>query len=105
MDKSSRLERYRKYVDQEQLDKIYRSAEALRGIKVLHLNTIATGGGVAELLKGLTPLTDQLGIKHIRKVINLDEMSNKFTGHLVDMLQGGVPGAISQEQQQRYLDI
>lgn len=105
MDKSSRLERYRKYVDQEQLDKIYRRAEALRGIKVLHLNTTATGGGVAELLKGLTPLTDQLGIKHIRKVINLDEMSNKFTDHLVDMLQGGVPGAISQEQQQRYLDI
>ncbi len=55
MDKSSRLERYRKYVDQEQLDKIYRRAEALRGIKVLHLNTTATGGGVAELLKGLTP--------------------------------------------------
>jgi trehalose synthase len=105
VEQSSRLERYRQYVDQGLLDKIYRRAEALEGTTVLHLNTTAAGGGVAEILKGLTPLTDQLGIKHIRKVVQLDETSNQFTGRLVDMLQGNVPGDVPQEDQQRFLHV
>lgn len=69
------------------LARIYHAAESLTGVSVLHFNTTAHGGGVAELLESLLPLMEELGIPHSWKVIPLDEASNLFAAHLVDLLQ------------------
>src|SRR5437764_2170553 len=86
------------------LAQIYRAAESLAGLHVLHVNTTAQGGGVAELLHSLIPLMDELGIPHTWKVIPLDEASNLFAAHLVDLLQGIEHGSIPQEDQRVFLD-
>ncbi|MGZ3643490.1 MAG: glycosyltransferase [Ktedonobacteraceae bacterium] len=85
---SSILERYRGIVDESLIDQIYEVAHALAGLRVLHLNTTAQGGGVAEILNRLLPSMEELGIQHDWKVIALDEASGYFTAQLVDMLQG-----------------
>jgi trehalose synthase len=47
---------------------------------------------------------EELGIPHTRKVIPLDERSNQFAAHLVDLLQGIDNGDIPQADQQRFLE-
>ena len=104
MKRSPQLDRYRRYVGEVVLEGIYRAAASLAGVSVLHYNTTAEGGGVAELLESLLPLMEELGIPHKWKVIPLDEASNLFDAHLVDLLQGMEHGAIPQADQQVYLE-
>lgn len=104
MNRSSVLDRYEPYVGASLLETIYRKADRLKGSQILHINTTLAGGGVAEILEGLMPITDALGIKHRRKVINLDDKLNHFTDHLVDMLQGNEPGDISKQSRSIHLD-
>jgi trehalose synthase len=84
--------------------RIYSAADSLTGVSVLHVNTTAHGGGVAELLESLLPLMEELGIPHSWKVIQLDEASNLFAAHLVDLLQGMEHGAIPESDQHVFLE-
>src|SRR6266851_7617327 len=104
MNTSPMLDRYERYVGSSLLEDIYRKADSLKGVQILHINTTMTGGGVAEILEGLIPITDALGIKHRRKVINLDDELNRFTDHLVDMLQGNEPGDIPGQVKRTHLN-
>ncbi|HXZ03626.1 MAG TPA: glycosyltransferase [Ktedonobacteraceae bacterium] len=104
MKRAAQLDRYRRFTGEDVLARIYYAAESLAGVSVLHLNTTAHGGGVAELLESLLPLMEELGIPHNWKVIPMDEASNLFAAHLVDLLQGMEHGAISQADQQVFLE-
>jgi len=98
------LDRYQRFVGEDLLERIYRAAEPLSGLRILHVNTTAQGGGVAELLHSLIPVMDELGIINTWQVITLDEASNLFTAHLVDLLQGIEHGNIAKEDQHMFLD-
>ncbi len=104
MKRSPQLDRYRRFVGEDLLEQIYRSAEQLAGLHVLHINTTAQGGGVAELLHVLIPLMNELGIEHTWKVISLDEASNRFTAYIVDLLQGIEHGIVPEEDQRMLLE-
>ena len=104
MKRSTLLDRYARFVGEDLLAQVYRVAESLAGLHVLHVNTTAEGGGVAELLHALIPLMEELGIRHTWKVIPLDVASNLFTAHIVDLLQGIDHGDIPEEDQQVFLD-
>ncbi len=104
MRRSPRLDRYRRFVGEELLSHIYDLAASLAGLHILHFNTTAKGGGVAELLNSLLPVMEELGIKHTWKVIPLDEASERFTAHIVDLLQGIEHGDIPEEDQRLFLD-
>jgi len=86
------------------LARIYYAAESLAGASVLHINTTAHGGGVAELLESLLPLMEELGIPHSWKIISMDEASNLFDSHLVDLLQGMEHDDISEADQYVFLE-
>jgi len=103
MKRSPQLDRYTQYVDRTLLDSIYQKAETLTGLHILHLNTTATGGGVAEILSALTPVTEEFGIQQTRHIIELDEQSNRFTARLVDLLQGNVPGEVSDQERRIFI--
>ncbi|GHP01041.1 glycosyl transferase family 1 [Reticulibacter mediterranei] len=103
MKRSPQLDRYQQYVDKTLLDAIYQKAQALTGLHILHLNTTETGGGVAEILEALTPVTEEFGIEQDRHIIQLDEQSNHFTGRLVDLLQGNLPGDIPEKEKRIFL--
>jgi len=100
---SKQLERYKQFVGEEVIEHIYTLADELKGLRVAHFNTTAEGGGVAEILKKLLPLIDELGIEHTWRIVPLDEASNHFTAHLVDLLQGNQPGEIGEEDRRAYL--
>lgn len=101
---SKQLEQYRSLVDETVLTNIYALAKELEGQRVTHFNTTAEGGGVAEILKRLLPMIDELGIKHMWEVMPLDHESNHFTARLVDLLQGNEPGQINAEDRRMYLE-
>ncbi len=104
MRRSPRLDRYRRFVGEELLSHIYDVAASLAGLHILHYNTTAKGGGVAELLNSLLPVMEELGIEHTWKVIPLDEASERFTAHIVDLLQGIEHGDIPAKDQRLFLD-
>jgi len=56
------IEDYRPIVGEQRIDEILALAAPLKGARVLHLNATAYGGGVAELLSALVPLTRSVGI-------------------------------------------
>lgn len=104
MKQSVLLDRYRKYVDESVIGQIYDLARALATVRVLHLNTTAQGGGVAEILNELLPMMEELGIRHEWKIIPLDEASGYFTARLVDMLQGYESGTLPQKETEIFLE-
>ncbi len=104
MGTSPLLDRYKGIVSASLLEQIYEVAHSLAGLHVLHLNTTAEGGGVAEILSDLLPLAEELGIQHDWKVIPLDEDSGSFTARLVDMLQGYDTGAFPEAEKQVFLE-
>jgi trehalose synthase len=101
---SSLLDRYKGVVDESLIDQIYEVARSLAGVRVLHVNTTAQGGGVAEILNELLPLMEELGLKHDWNVISLDEASGYFTARLVDMLQGYDTGEFPEREKEVFLE-
>ncbi|MDP2180993.1 MAG: glycosyltransferase [Actinomycetota bacterium] len=57
-----RLEDYRGIVDDKILADLYRRASRLYERHVVHVNSTAAGGGVAEILYSLVPLTNDAGV-------------------------------------------
>jgi trehalose synthase len=104
MKNSPLLDRYKGLVSASLLTQIYEVAHALAGLHVLHVNTTAQGGGVAEILSDMLPLVEELGIQHDWKVITLDEASGSFTARLVDMLQGYDTGVFPEAEKQVFLE-
>jgi trehalose synthase len=102
--RSPQLDQYKHLVGENALAQIYRAAESLAGLHVLHVNTTAEGGGVAELLHSLLPLMEELGIFHTWKVIPLDEDSNLLAARLADLLQGIEHGSIPEADQRVFLE-
>src|SRR6266536_1215986 len=62
---SLQFDRYKRFVGEEMISRIYRMADELAGLHVLHLNTTYEGGGVAEILKVLIPLLEELWMRHL----------------------------------------
>jgi trehalose synthase len=104
MKNSPLLDRYNGLVSASLLTQIYEVAQPLAGLRVLHINTTAQGGGVAEILSDMLPLVEELGIQHDWKVITLDEASGSFTARLADMLQGYDMGAFPEAEKQVFLE-
>jgi trehalose synthase len=104
MKNSPLLDRYKGLVSASLLTQIYEVAHSLAGLHVLHVNTTAQGGGVAEILSDMIPQVEELGIQHNWKVITLDEVSGSFTARLVDMLQGYDTGAFPEAEKQVFLE-
>lgn len=61
--KCKSLQDYQRIIGGEFIDKINVMAEQLKGVRLLHLNATASGGGVAELLNSLVSLERGLWIE------------------------------------------
>jgi trehalose synthase len=53
---------YRSIVRRELYEELQDLSERLRGVRVLHVNATSFGGGVAEILYTLVPLTRDVGL-------------------------------------------
>ena len=82
------LEDYRKVIGDAKTDEIIELGKSLRGARVLHLNATAFGGGVAELLNGMIPLFQDLGIDAHWQVMDGSEEFFNATKLLHNGMQG-----------------
>ena len=64
-----RLDDYREAAGPDAVERLRKAAAPLTGAKVLHVNSTAFGGGVAELLFAQVPLMNDLGIETVWQVI------------------------------------
>lgn len=79
---------YRPIVGEEKIDELRALARDLQGARVLHINSTAFGGGVAEILGTLVPLMRDLGLDADWQVIRgADEFFN-VTKAMHNSLQG-----------------
>ena len=53
---------YRSIIRRELYEELQDFSERLKGVRVLHINATSFGGGVAEILYTLVPLTRDVGL-------------------------------------------
>ncbi len=71
------IEAYRPIVGTQFIDELYKIAEHINERSIQHINSTPVGGGVAEILHRLVPLTNELGVKATWDVIKgSDEFFN-----------------------------
>jgi trehalose synthase len=76
------LNDYREIVGDDAIGKIYRKARNLYGKTVVHVNSTYYGGGVAEILSGIVPLMNDVGIaagwRMLRGTPDFFDITKKF---------------------------
>ena len=77
-------------------------ADCMSRLKVVHLNSTATGGGVAEILQSMVPFSNSLGIETERIVINPPSAEFfQVTKKIHNLLQGA-EGKLSEQELRVY---
>jgi trehalose synthase len=79
---------YEPFIGREAVDRILRKTEALQGFSVVNFNSTFYGGGVAELLSGMTLLMNSTGIKAEWRVIQGTPDFFNITKKVHNALQG-----------------
>jgi trehalose synthase len=85
---SDLLEQYKQVVGPEIIYELTQMAQVLKGIKIVHVNSTKSGGGVAEILARMIPLTDALGIENHWEVIKGTPDFFECTKQFHNALQG-----------------
>ena len=84
------IEKYAQFVGEEEINAIIKLAERLEDLSILHVNSTAAGGGVAEILNRMVPLMRELGLRVDWRVIKGDEEFFTVTKTFHNALQGTV---------------
>jgi trehalose synthase len=93
---------YRGVAPDELLDAVSRTAQALKGARVLHLNATPYGGGVSELLRSVVPLLNDQGLSAEWRIISGNEAFFQVTKAIHNGLQGA-DVELSDADKSRYL--
>ncbi|MDA3786624.1 MAG: glycosyltransferase [Deltaproteobacteria bacterium] len=84
------LEAYAAIAGSDVVDHLRQLAESLHGAKVVLVNSTRVGGGVAEILEKLVPLTNELGLDTSWEVISGGEAFYQCTKAMHNGLQGNL---------------
>ncbi len=96
-----RLAAYDEHAEPKLLEHIRSLAAPLRGVRVVHINATADGGGVAEILRSLVPLLEDLGVDARWYVLPPDDDFFSVTKQVHNWLQGA-PGEIGSSDKRTY---
>jgi trehalose synthase len=95
---------YDAYTDDARLREIREAAAELDDIRVAHLNSTASGGGVAELLDSLVPLLNDVGVETDWLVMDAPESFFDVTKALHNGLQGEA-GELTDSMRETYRSV
>lgn len=98
------LETYGQVAGEEVVAQLRQLASPLKGMKIVHVNSTAVGGGVAEILAKLVPLMRELDLDVSWEVITGDDDFFQCTKHMHNALQGN-PVAITEKLLKHYEKI
>jgi len=82
------IDAYAAVTERDRLERLRSLAEALSDVRILHVNSTATGGGVAELLRSIVPVCNDLGIGTDWLVMDADDDFFEVTKAIHNGLQG-----------------
>lgn len=82
------LERFAAHTGEAAIDHLRQLAESLHDKRIVHVNSTRSGGGVAEILYKLVPLTEELGIDTRWEIITGEEEFYRCTKGFHNALQG-----------------
>ena len=102
LDRPLRLDDYREIAPEEQLDKVRDLAADLKGLRIVHVNSTADGGGVAEILRSLVPLMRDVGLDAQWLVMPGHEAFFEITKKLHNLMQGA-DGELSAQEVSAYV--
>jgi trehalose synthase len=88
----SLLDDYARVCGEDVINHLRQLAEPLQGMRMVHVNSTRVGGGVAEILDKLVPLTRELGIDCHWEVISGDGDFYQCTKIMHNALQGSPVG-------------
>ncbi|RMD70275.1 MAG: glycosyltransferase [Gammaproteobacteria bacterium] len=91
------LDAYAAIVGEDVINQLQQLAEPLQGKKVVHVNSTRYGGGVAEILQKLVPLSQALGIDAQWEVIQGESPFFQCTKNMHNALQGMRVAPITKE--------
>ncbi|WP_331233719.1 glycosyltransferase [Natronorarus salvus] len=95
------LSAYADLLGEERLDDLRDRGENVAGTRVCHVNSTASGGGVAELLRSLVPLFEDVGVETDWAVMEADEPFFDVTKRIHNGLQGEEEG-LTPEMHETY---
>lgn len=96
------LEAYRRAAGDSAVEMCLEAARDLKGMRVLHINSTAFGGGVAEILYTQVPLMRDVGLDAQWTLFPGNDEFYSITKSLHNGLQG-MPVTITNEMRQNYL--
>lgn len=82
------FEEYKRIVGPEKIEQLVQLAEPLKKIKMLHINSTASGGGVAEILMKFIPMIRALGIEAHWEVLQAPLEFFQCTKKMHNAIQG-----------------
>ncbi|MDG5817264.1 glycosyltransferase [Natronococcus sp. A-GB7] len=98
------IEAYATVTGDDRLERLRELAETLSDVRILHVNSTATGGGVAELLRSIVPVCNDLGIDTDWLVMDADDDFFEVTKAVHNGLQGsGEP--LTDEMKATYREV
>lgn len=92
---------YEKIVGTEVIKELEEAAQGIKGLSLLHINSTAVGGGVAEMLRTLIPLFNDLGVNARWEVIEGNPLFFQITKSIHNALQGEKV-ELNEEMQREY---
>jgi trehalose synthase len=85
---NDKIQAYRPIVGEAVIQQLYQISHTLKDIRIIHINSTAQGGGVAEILEKLVPLSKALGLNARWEVIKGDQEFFQCTKIFHNALQG-----------------
>lgn len=101
---SKKLEDYKNFYNEEELEEVKALADKLKGLSLTHVNSTSFGGGVAEILYNLVPLMRDIGIKAYWEVIEGEARFFTITKKIHNALQGAEI-TLSEEEKESYVKV
>jgi trehalose synthase len=97
-----RLDTYVRAAGEAAIERCRQAAEQVRGARVLHINSTAFGGGVAELLYTLVPLSRDLGLQTDWAIFPGTDKFFEITKTVHNGCQG-MPVSLSEKMRSDYI--
>lgn len=94
---SDLLKAYAEAAGEEIIDQLRQLANLMNGMQVVHVNSTRVGGGVAEILHKMVPLSNELGLQTRWEIISGNSDFYRCTKAIHNALQGvrnPIPGSL-----------